>query len=55
MTLNIKEIVRVRKLLGETGKRLTDSEVEKIYFGLNTIINQIIDNNFPQKTICEKQ
>ena len=55
MTQSIKEINRVRQLLGETGKKMTDKQIEKLYIGLNSIINQIIDNNFSQSKICKKQ
>ena len=55
MTLNIKEIIRVRQLLGETGKKMTNKQIEKLYIGLNSIINQIIDNNFSQLNLCKKQ
>jgi len=48
-------IEQAKKILGKTGKKLTDKEIEKLYYGLNSIINQIIDNNFSQLNLCKKQ
>lgn len=50
--ISIKE---ARSLLGETGKKLSDEEVEKLLNSLYALFSQIMDNNINKITKCKKQ
>lgn len=44
-----------KKLLGKTGEKMIDKEIEKIRNILYSVISQIIDNNLEKIQQCKKQ
>lgn len=43
-----------RVLLGESGRKMTDAEIEKLIRSLYSFVNQVFDNHQDSLTICKK-
>lgn len=44
-----------KKLLGQTGEKLTNKQIDNLSKQLYTIISQLLDNNIKFSQSCEKQ